>query len=437
MGIQFVMPLRAACAATLTTLIAVGLASAAPGHLDPTFSGDGWARTRDFFGYFQEYMPKGAEDVAIQHDGKIVATGELESGYESYFGAFRYTANGDLDRGFGEGGWVDTDVGSVEHPHAVAIQGDGKIVLAGSGFFNVTPCTVIVRYQVSGELDRSFGGNGIVRTCRRNSPGAEDVLVQPDGKIVTVSAHHHYRPFHDFTLFLVARYLPDGRQDRTFSGDGTAEIGLRAGQYPRAALLQRDAKILVAGSGGQYSSTTSDFVLARLNRNGTPDRSFSGDGLRTVDIRGRVDGASALAVQRNGRIVVAGTTGISRYPWDPRIAVVRLLRNGAVDRTFGKRVLKPAANGGNARAVVVQPDGGILVAGRAYDDRKQDTSAWALVRYLPNGRVDRSFGKGGIVLGDFGTGADWAGAMVLQPDGKIVVAGSVYEDQAVARFLPR
>ena len=82
-------------------------------------------------------------------------------------------------------------------------------------------------------------------------------------------------------------------------------------------------------------------------------------------------------------------------------------------------------------------DGGIVVGGLAYDDSKRDTAAWALVRFRSSGVLDRSFGRGGIVLSDFGTGADWVGALAVQRDGKIVAAGEVYGDQAVARYLAR
>jgi hypothetical protein len=122
---------------------------------------------------------------------------------------------------------------------------------------------------------------------------------------------------------------------------------------------------------------------------------------------------------------------------DPRIAVLRLNRSGTLGRRFGKRLLKPGPHGGYAQAVLADRGGGILVGGLAYDDSALDTAAWALVRYRSNGALDRSFGRGGIVLSDFGTGADWVGALAAQRDGKIVAAGEVYGDQAVARYLPR
>lgn len=428
--------LRSVLMGVLATLLAVGLAGAAPGSLDPTFSQDGWLRSRDFFGYSQEYMPKGAEDIALQEDGKIVATGELESGYESPFGAFRYTADGDLDRTFGDGGWVDTDVGDLGHAHAVAIQKDGKIVLAGDEFEQLPRCIVLVRYLPGGSLDKGFGRSGIVKTCRRSfSSLGPDVAVQRDGKIVTLALSYRDTPSGQIYHLAVLRYRADGGLDRSFSRDGISVVP-RFGQWPNALAVQADGSIVVAGSETGTNLTT-NFVVARLHRNGAPDRSFGRGGLRKVDFGRRDDSASAVALDGRGRIVVAGQSSVGRLARDRRLALVRLRANGKVDRRFGKRLTKFGPHGGGVRAVAIQRDGRVVVAGVAYDDPSWLGGAWVLARYEPNGRLDRSLGRRGFIMGDFGTGFDWAGAIALQPDGKIVVGGQVYEDQAVARYLSR
>ena len=350
---------------------------------------------------------------------------------------WQIVASGDLDRAFGEGGWVDTDVGDFDRPHAVAVQRDGKIVLAGETVRSVRPCAVLVRYSSDGELDRGFGRSGIVRACSRRIQGANDVAIQPDGKLVVLGWQYNYGQWHDFTLFSLVRYLPNGRPDPTFGRDGFVQVGLRTGQFPSAVTLQRDGRILVAGFGGTNSSTTSDFVVARLRRNGKLDRAFSRDGIKTVDFRGRSDGAQGLDVQRDGRIVVVGSSTVGVKPGHARFALVRLNPNGKLDRRFGKRLTRPAS-GGAARAVLVQPDGRIVVAGVAHRDPwGRQTTRWVVARYLGTGRLDRSFGQGGIVISDFGTGDDSASSIELQPDGKILVGGQVYVDQAVARYRAR
>jgi hypothetical protein len=117
--------------------------------------------------------------------------------------------------------------------------------------------------------------------------------------------------------------------------------------------------------------------------------------------------------------------------------VLRLNRDGSLDRRFGRRLLKIGAHGGFAQAVLADPNGGVFVGGLTYDSSALDASAWALMRFRSTGALDRSWGRGGIVIGDFGTGADWIGALARQRDGRIVAGGEVYGDQALARYLTR
>jgi len=115
--------------------------------------------------------------------------------------------------------------------------------------------------------------------------------------------------------------------------------------------------------------------------------------------------------------------------------VARLTWGGGLARGFGRRRALPGPGGGTGRAVLAQPDGRILVAGRAYVDSSQDASDWALLRFGRGGRLDRSFGGDGIVVTDFGTGEDSARALAVQ-DGRILVAGMIYSSQGLARYLP-
>jgi hypothetical protein len=111
--------------------------------------------------------------------------------------------------------------------------------------------------------------------------------------------------------------------------------------------------------------------------------------------------------------------------------VVRLAGNGRLE---SRRLTSPGPFGGYALAAAQQSDGGVIVAGRAFEDNRFDSSDWVVARYGPGGALDRSFGRSGLVVSDFGTGADWAGALALQPNGRIVAAGSIYESQALARY---
>jgi uncharacterized delta-60 repeat protein len=417
-------------------------AAAAPGDLDTSFSGDGWVRTLEVRTETNNYLPEGAEDLAIQPDGKILAVGELEDGTSHwYFGVFRYLANGDLDDSFGEGGWVDTDLGSFEFAHAVALQPDGKIVVAGEGDCEFATCFVLVRYNENGSLDSTFGGgDGVVRTMfRQCGCWALDVAIQPNGKIVAAGWRFRYGDALDDDLFAVARYLPDGALDRTFSGDGRVSVDLGFGDdIIHSLAVLPGGKVLVAGQGTRNRYLTEDdFALARFRNDGRLDSSFSGDGLRTINFgRRRYDVAYSLDVQDDGRILIAGSSS-DELESHPRLAVARLHPDGALDASFGRgglRRFRPGPYGGYARAIVQHPDGRVLVAGRRFVDADHDPSDWILARYLRNGTLDPSFGGDGIVVTDYGTGADRADALAIQDDGKILVGGSIYESLGLARY---
>jgi uncharacterized delta-60 repeat protein len=236
----------------------------------------------------------------------------------------------------------------------------------------------------------------------------------------------------------LVRYLPDGRLDHSFSRDGLATIDFgNSYEGAEALVLQPNGKILIAGGGGRNY----DFALARFRPDGRLDRTFSHDGRMTVSFGpGRWDAVHGLALQRDGRIVAAGSSTAGQIG-PARIAVARITRKGSLDRSFGTRgrvLTNPVPAGGFAKAVLVLPDGRIVVAGLGYETRNEALgSDWVLVRYTPAGRLDRSFGGDGIVVSSFGTGADWAGALARQGDGKIVAAGEIYRDQAVARYFSR
>ena len=435
--------MRSAGLLCLASLLLAVSAAAAPGDLDRTFSGDGWVRTYEITGFSKGFFPKGAEDVAIQPDGKILAVSELQDGNSHWwFGVFRWLPNGDLDRSFGSGGWVANDLGAFPMPHTVALQADGKILVGGQiECPGLQLCFGIVRYNPNGSIDGSFGVSGVARSTFPGSRCGCDLLdlaVQRNGRIVAVGWRFRGGDAQDDMLLAVARFLPDGRLDRSFSRDGRVSFDFGYGDdFGSAVAVQPDGRIVVGGMAQYRYRTENDFLVVRLRENGTLDRTFSRDGIRSVNFVGRrYDDASGLDLQPDGRIVVAGVSAVGYTREDPRIAVLRLNRNGTLDRRFGKRLLRPGPHGGHARAVLVDR-GGVVVGGAAYDDSRHDTAAWALVRFRQSGVLDRSFGRGGILLSDFGTGADWVGALATQRDGKIVAAGEVYRDMALARYLPR
>jgi uncharacterized delta-60 repeat protein len=197
---------------------------------------------------------------------------------------------GELDPSFGEGGWVDTNLGSFEFPRAVALQPDGGIVVAGEGDCRYALCFVLARYRPDGVLDPGFGEGGVVRTSfgRLHASQALDVSIAPDGRIVAAGFIKKGGDAQDSSHFAVARYLPDGRLDRSFSRDGRATVDFGYGDdIAYAVAHQRRGRIVVAGQGARHAPRTEDdFAFARFRRNGRLDRSFSGDGKRTINSAG-------------------------------------------------------------------------------------------------------------------------------------------------------
>ena len=345
---------RAGLLAVVSLVLVVAVpAAAAPGDLDRTFSGDGWVRSYDITGYSKGFLPKGAEDVAIQPDGKILAVSELLDGNSHwYFGVYRWLPNGDLDRSFGSGGWVAHELGAFPMPHTVALQADASILVGGQVECpNLQLCFGIARYRPNGSLDASFGTSGIARAT---FPGwrcgceIQDIAVQRNGRIVAVGWRFKGGDAQDDMLLAVARFLPDGRLDPSFSRDGRLSLDFGYGDdLGSAVAVQRDGRIVVGGVASHRYRTEADFAVLRLRQNGTLDRTFSRDGIQSVNFAGRrYDDVYGLDLQPDGRIVAAGLSAVGYRREDPRIAVLRLNRNGSLDRRFGKRLLKPGSERG-------------------------------------------------------------------------------------------
>src|SRR5919198_1971008 len=347
-------------------------------------------------------------------------------------GSTSIPADGDLDPAFGVGGVVMTDFNnSTDIANAVALQADGKLVVAGTTYTDNDfsgEDFAIARYNTDGSLDASFGNNGRVTT---DFPGLAAVIsavvVQPDGKIVVAGG-----AFPLFTFlgdFKVARYNPDGSLDTSFGAGGiVTTIFPGDGSYAFALALQSDGKIIAAGTDfvdfhpGDMSDT--DFALARYNPDGSLDATFGNGGTTTTDFLGAEDDIYSVLIQPDGKIVAVGS---ANGPFDfYNFAVARYLANGALDTTFGTGGKVRTDFGNNdldiAYAAALQPDGKIVAAGTTVFDLGVQQQ-FALARSNSDGTLDTTFGTGGRQLIDFGSFAQSAYAVLIQPDGKIITVG--------------
>jgi uncharacterized delta-60 repeat protein len=385
----------------------------AAGMLDPTFGLSGMVVT-DF-----GEVSASAQSVAVQSDGKVVVAGVIADATFNDWAIARYNADGTLDSTFGNGGKVITDFeGRFESAEDVALQGDGKIIVAGrTGGDGSDYDFALARYNADGTLDSSFNGDGKLTT---DFGGLDDlgwsVALQSDGKIIVAG----YVGDVFSAKFALARYNADGTIDVSFDGDGmlTTDFDFGFGTFRgvESVAVQIDGKIIAIGS----TKNGSDVVvaLARYNPDGSLDTSFDGDGTVTTAFDGADAYGEGVALQSDGKAIVAGHLSGRGF------AVVRYNVDGTLDSSFDGdgRVITPfgITFGGD---VVVQNNGKILVAGHSNFGGSRNWD-FVLLRYNADGTLDSTFDGDGKVTTDFGASSeDRAYSMALQHDGRIILAG--------------
>jgi uncharacterized delta-60 repeat protein len=367
--------------------------------------------------------------VVIQPDGKILTAGQgslAPSGWV-YFQVTRQNTDGTMDPSFGTNGIVSlhpseivTD-GASSPAFGMALQPDGKIVVVGrnQGFHNFaasTFSTAIIRLNTNGSLDNSFAGDGKLNlqlSSSNSTEGANEVVLQPDGKIVIAGVSTRNPIGNTMTI---ARINSDGTPDNSFNITGVRHINFATASEGFGVKLQPDGKIVAAG---RVTGTGSiDVAVVRLLNDGSYDNSFDGDGKASFDINGTDDFGYSLDLQADGKIVIGGSTQGATTD----MLFVRLNTDGSLDNSFnitGKKIIDLGFNEMGYR-VIVQTDGKILLGGRQNTALFQ--SYFFVTKLNNNGTEDQSFGTTGTAIHISG-GSSWAQDITLQEDGKIVVAG--------------
>ena len=400
----------------------VGPAAAAAGDLDPGFGGGDGQVTSKF-----DSGSATVQALAVQSDGKIVAGGSVDlSNANQAWVLVRYKPGGQLDPTFGEGGRVVTDfTAGNDVLEGLAILGNGKIVAGG----HTTTMFAAVRYTNDGHLDHSFGGDGkVLVNFGSNFDGAYDMAKAPGGKVVL--AGEKDTGGGGGASFALARLTSAGALDHTFDGDGkvvTPFPGFSA--YGDDLIVHDDGSILMSGE--LDSANPPEVGLAAYRPNGSLDPAFGDHGQKAVDVPMFPRGLVQL---RSGKIVLAGSI-VTGGPYDA--ALLRLKPGGDTDQSFGPGGLVTQDFGASDYVEDLHRSGSGLVMAVALDVVNHPDDRMAVVRLVANGAPDPAFGDQGVARSTLQGG--FAQAIAVQKDGRVLLGGSASgttdDAMAVARFL--
>jgi uncharacterized delta-60 repeat protein len=381
---------------------AAPIARAAEGDLDPSYGSSGKVVTpadvRPYYG-----------GMALQADDKAVVAA-TSSDFRGV--VRRYSTSGAPDSSFGPNGAGAVELDQAQVVFDVAVQADGRIVVAGGsgGLFHLT------RLTANGFLDGAFSGDGVAEGAVGE---AHAVTIQPDGKIVAAGTGNG--------TFRVARYLPNGALDPSFGGSpslgdppGVATISFGFGTEGQDVIVQPDGRIVVVGTGFGTSGNTA-FVAARLLPTGVVDTTFDLDGRVTTLFAAPAE-ANHVGLQSDGNIVVSGFTGSGSFPVD--LAAVRYLPHGSLDPTFGSagKVVTTARGDGSsfdAGGLAIQDDGRILLGATTTLASSLD---FFVTRNTTDGSLDPSWSGDGTAITNLSSG-DYLFDLGIQRDGKVVAFG--------------
>ncbi len=386
-----------------------------------------------------------ANAVVVAPSGATIAAGQAQTvGEAPHFAVVRYTPNGSLDSSFGSGGQAVTPYffssTNGDQANAVAVQTNGKIVVAGSASdaFGVGALAV-ARYNSNGTLDSSFGSGGqaMVTVGDGSANTGQGMTIEPNGKIVVVGSWAGG--------WAVARFTSAGFLDKMFNAAG-ARPGVQAfdlgdsifdNAYAVTTMTVAGRTVIVVGGSAAHNRRlgpgrgNEDFGLVRFKENGSFDHAFGQAGVVRTNLGGNSDQISALTVQSDGMIDAVGQSGNATSPHG--LAIARYNADGSLDTSFngtGTTVVTSTAPTDARRGIGVLADGSILAAATS----TTNSGDIRVVKLTPSGALDSGFGNGGMVVTD--VAQDEGNALAIDStNGRVVVAGAARTDASNASFL--
>jgi uncharacterized delta-60 repeat protein len=389
---------------TLILASMIFFAQAQDGTLDLTFGTNGKA-------YNQSVDGASRTVTFVQADGKILQNSNSYNNGQT-FAAVRYNANGSIDNTFGTNGMVSTEVSTFQdNSNTITAQPDGKVIVGGQSYFiaengmDLTGSLVLIRYNIDGTLDNSFDADG---KMLYDVPGylasAYNIKVLANGKIVVAGFLSDQNQIVRYGL--LARFNANGSIDNTFGTNGLIihNVGTANNDIYNLA-LQADGKIVVAGTA--TVSGHAQYVALRFSSEGVPDNSFGTNGQSIINITNYQSSVKSVAVQPDNKVIIAGN---SKYiAGDPdKFTIVRLKEDGSLDETFastGILSFNSSNRDGSFYSILIQQDnkivlGGILTSYNIITQRT--TSDFLIYRYTSAGVLDPTL-TNDFALGQSGT----------------------------------
>ncbi len=389
--------------------------------LDPTF-GDNGVVLLGLSGFGGDH----GEAVTLQPDGRILVAGK-RGGTEEEMAVLRFLETGSLDNSFSGNGVATVNIGVNAEGRAIAMQTDGSIVVAGSAEFagGAFDDVAFARFTSAGDIDPSFSGDGVFTYM---APGASDAVValalQPDGRILAGGN------FDGIVSDMMAmRLTSDGALDPDFATGGIFTTGLHTGEVVQDMLLRTDGSFVLAGA-WRLTLPDADMAMLQLTGSGTLDPGFGTDGLFRPSEEFSTSSAVSTADAGAGRILIAGKRYLPGAGGSEEIFTGRVSQDGTWDATYGTdgRYFLPLGSGyhGAVRDMVLLPNGKALVTVDALD--VDNTSSIIVMRVLPEGGLDQTFGTSGRVqIPCPGTGCNVA-SLALDAQERVIAVGSYLGD---------